>query len=161
MTTGNGSKPPLPRCLVPTQGGPCPKEVGHDGGHGEPTAREIGNANLRAPWKPGESGNPAGRSKRPSFETLVGAILDERVDRTDLESPTKRDVLARVFVDELLKRRTVLIREYLAREWPVRHQIDALVGVMDSDEVRDALRRKLGQAALGDGANGVDREPDG
>lgn len=71
-------------------------------------------------WKPGQSGNPKGRPKRPSMETLVAQILDERLPNSD---QTKRELLARVFVDEMLKRNGRMIREYLAREWPIHHQI--------------------------------------
>ena len=33
----------------------------------------------RHAWKPGESGNPAGRPARASFEAFVEEILDEEV----------------------------------------------------------------------------------
>ena len=66
-------------------------------------------------WKPGQSGNPKGRPKGATFEERVASVLGEAVPGTD---QTKIDVLARVFVDELLKRNVALIRDYLAREWP-------------------------------------------
>jgi hypothetical protein len=81
-------------------------------------------------WKKGESGNPDGLRKRPSFEAVVGKILDERIPGSDT---TKRETLARVFVDSMLKRNGQMIREYLARAWPAvqKHEVE-LPGVSDA-----------------------------
>ena len=68
-----------------------------------------------AMWKKGQSGNPKGRPKRPTFEALVATILDEHIPGSDV---TKREALARVFVDAMLKRNAPMIREFLERSWP-------------------------------------------
>ena len=75
-------------------------------------------------FKPGQSGNPGGRGKRVSFEALVAQILDERIPGNDMQ---KREALARVFVDQMLKRDGAMIRAFLDREWPARqlHELDA------------------------------------
>jgi hypothetical protein len=77
-----------------------------------------------AQFKPGQSGNPGGRGKRASFEAIVAQILDEKIPGADMQ---KREALARVFVDQMLKRDGAMIRAYLDREWPARqlHELDA------------------------------------
>jgi hypothetical protein len=39
-------------------------------------------ANLRPPWKPGQSGNPGGRPKGTSISKLMSAILEETDPKT-------------------------------------------------------------------------------
>jgi len=74
-------------------------------------------------WKKGQSGNPKGLNGRPRFEAVVAKILDEKIPGSDV---TKREAVARVFVDALLRRNGQLIKEYLAREWPAiqKHELD-------------------------------------
>lgn len=74
-------------------------------------------------WKKGQSGNPAGAKPRVSFEWHVARILDEAVPGADV---SKREALARLFVDSMFKRNGQMIREYLAREWPVvqHHEVE-------------------------------------
>lgn len=72
-----------------------------------------GYPNLK-PWPKGVSGNPAGRPKRPSFEALVQAELDKR-GQTGV---TKREELARQFVEMLETGGMREMRELLARVWP-------------------------------------------
>jgi hypothetical protein len=90
--------------------------------------------NLRAPWKKGQSGNPAGRPKRRTFEELVHDVLSEEVEgevgiKADGSRYTKKEVLAKVFVDQLLKRDGKMLREYMAREWPVKQIIEGALEV--------------------------------
>lgn len=89
------------------------------------------SANPATQWKPGQSGNPKGSTKRPSFEEIVSKVLSERIPGSDV---TKREGLARVFVDMLLKRNGAMIKEFMARDWPVinRHQVE----VEGSDPVK-------------------------
>jgi hypothetical protein len=104
-------------------------------------------------FKPGQSGNPNGRPKQVSFEAQVAQILDERIPNTD---KTKRETLARVFVDEMLKRNGAMIREYLAREWPAvqKHEVD-LPGADPA-----ALADRLASVATKRRTNGADRSDD-
>ena len=73
-------------------------------------------------FKPGQSGNPAGRPKRESFESIVARVLEEKVPGTDMK---KREAMARVFIDMLLNRNPAMMKEFLSREWPVvmRHEL--------------------------------------
>jgi len=89
-------------------------------------------------WKKGESGNPDGLSKRPSFESVVAKVLDELVPGSDV---TKREMLAKVFVTAMLKKNAPLIKEYLARAWPAvqKHEVE-LPGVSD-DALETAIDR--------------------
>jgi hypothetical protein len=91
-------------------------------------------------FKKGESGNPAGRPKRPSFETLVAQVLDEELPGKDC---SKREALARVFVNTMLAQNASMIREFLAREWPAvsKHEVD-LPGI-GSEALDAALDRWL------------------
>jgi hypothetical protein len=82
-------------------------------------------------WKPGQSGNPGGRPKGQSLQALVNSILDEAIALPETgELITKRELVGRVIVDEWLKRNGMMLREYLAREWPapLRHEIGGLNG---------------------------------
>ena len=74
-------------------------------------------------WKKGQSGNPAGPRPRMSFESHVARILDEAVPGADV---SKREALARIFVNAMFNRNGQMIREYLAREWPVvqHHEVE-------------------------------------
>ena len=84
--------------------------------------RQLTPEMVAAQWKPGQSGNPGGRAKKETFECIVARVLDERVPGTDKR---KREALARVFIDMLLKRNGQMLREYLAREWPATQKIEA------------------------------------
>jgi len=107
-------------------------------------------------FKPGQSGNPKGRPARPSFESIVANILDEKIPTTDMK---KREALARVFVDMMLQRNPAMMREYLLREWPavLRHELSGEGGgpieVTRTDEW-DAFARALPVVEVGSGANG-------
>lgn len=79
-------------------------------------------ANLRPPWKPGESGNPAGRPSRPSFEELVQEVLDK--SHGEGSEITKREVLAEKFVDTMLTMKAWAIREGLKRLWTERQMVE-------------------------------------
>lgn len=105
-------------------------------------------------FKKGESGNPAGRPKRPSFEALVAQVLDEAMPGHDV---TKREALARVFVDTMLHRNGQMIREYLAREWPAvqKHEVE-LPGVE-----RETLEAALDRWAVPVEAKASPRRPNG
>ena len=83
---------------------------------------KLNDKMIAAQWKPGQSGNPSGRPRRESFEAIVARILDEKVPGSDTR---KREALARVFVDMLLKRNGQMMREYLAREWPATQKVEA------------------------------------
>ncbi len=112
---------------------------------------------LAHSYQPGQSGNPAGRPKRVSFEAWVHTVLDEQVPGTDT---TKREAAARVFVDMVLHRNGAMIREFMAREWPAtqlheiveptdRSELDALM-----DRFRPATRQEVPRRHRGNGTNG-------
>jgi len=120
-------------------------------------------------WKPGESGNPAGRPKRPTFESLVAGILDQVVPGTDT---TKREALAMIFVDLMLQRNSRIIKEFLAREWAVvsKHEFEGNIRgeiAVTSDLAWDAFARALpsvtngAQASRGNGRNGSGKPSNG
>jgi hypothetical protein len=91
-------------------------------------------------WKPGESGNPNGLGKRLSFEKCVARILDEKFERTD---QTKREQLARVFVDAMLQCDGRLIKEFLAREWPAIQKLEVDLPTVSDDALETSVNRFL------------------
>lgn len=105
-------------------------------------------------WKPGQSGNPKGRPRRPSFEAIVATVLDEQLPGSDI---TKREALARVFVDAMLKRNGQMIREFLLREWPAvtKHEVD-FPGAEPND-----LEAALDRFLAAQGEVEVPRKPNG
>ena len=81
-------------------------------------------------FKPGQSGCPGGPQApgvARKFETIVAQVLGEKIPGSDME---KREALARVFVDAMLKRDGAMIKAYLDREWPAtqKHEIGSLDG---------------------------------
>ena len=107
-------------------------------------------ANLRPPWKPGESGNPKGRPKgsKNSFESIVRSKLDEQVAGAP-EGTTKLDVLADIFVAQLLnKKNKEAFAQFIEREWPKvsKHEVAADVEVGGEIEIAAAeLSRFIGE----------------
>jgi hypothetical protein len=78
-------------------------------------------------WKPGQSGNPAGRPKGRSLQEWVLEIAEEQVTGTEM---TKMEFAARVFFEECLKRNPRFFVELLARLWPapLKHEVGGLNG---------------------------------
>lgn len=107
-------------------------------------------ANLRPPWKKGESGNPKGRPKgsKNSFESIVRAKLAEEVPGA-ADGTTKLDVLAEIFVSQLLnKKNKDAFAQFIEREWPKvsKHEVAADVELSGEMEVAAAeLSRFLGE----------------
>ena len=115
-------------------------------------------------FKPGESGNPKGRPKRESFETLVRRVLDQTVVLPDGNAITKREALAEVFVSELIARNPAFFREFLKREWPeiTQHLVAGIIEDGSEDAQlqfagrMDRLARRLTARASGDDDSGGD-----
>ena len=104
-------------------------------------------------WKKGQSGNPNGLSKRLSFEKVVAKVLDEKFDDTD---QTKREKLARVFVDAMLESNGQMIREYLARAWPAVQKHEVGLPELEPNALEAALDRcrPNGETTLPERTNG-------
>ncbi len=91
-------------------------------------------------WKKGQTGNPNGRPGKVRFEAIVAKILDEKIPGSDT---TKREALALVFVDAMLKRNGQMIREYLAREWPAIQKLEVDLPRVSDDALETAIDRFL------------------
>jgi hypothetical protein len=91
-------------------------------------------------WKKGESGNPKGLNGRPRFEAVVAKILDEKIPNSDT---TKREAVARVFVNALLKSNGQLIKEFLAREWPAIQKLEVELPSVSDDALETSVNRFL------------------
>ena len=103
-------------------------------------------ANLRPPWKPGESGNPKGRPKRRTLEEEVNALLEKPLDES---GTTRLDQMAERIVEHIVGGKdTSLTREMLKRIWPEvrRHEVSADVELSGEMEIAASeLSRFLGE----------------
>jgi len=76
-------------------------------------------------WKPGESGNPAGRPKKATLQGRVLDLLEEEIKGAKGEGTDRLEVIARIIVDEIItKRNTKVIALVLDRIWPKTQHID-------------------------------------
>ncbi len=93
-------------------------------------------------WQKGQSGNPAGRPKRPSFEALVQSVLDQKLPESD---ESNRETLARLFVGELLDGNRTLMREFLLRVWPIvnKHNIETTTETADRPDLSKLSNEEL------------------
>lgn len=78
-------------------------------------------------WKPGQSGNPAGKPKGKSFMEWANEVAEEQVKGSEM---TKMEFAVRVFFEEVMKRNPRFFVEFLARFAPVplRHEVGGLNG---------------------------------
>ena len=104
----------------------------------------IANEQNLKPWPKGVSGNPKGRPKRKSIETLVEDELDAFVGSSGLQG---REALAKLIVSQLLsKKNKDVLALYLKRAWPEisRHEVSADVEMRaEIDVAAEELRRLL------------------
>ena len=105
-------------------------------------------------FKPGQSGNPNGRPPRPSLESLVRDVMDEeiqvKVAGQDV-TITKREAIARIVIEDTLKRKTPILKELLKREWPevTRHELSGPGGSpIELEDARGRLAGRLSRLAL-------------
>jgi hypothetical protein len=110
-------------------------------------------------FKPGQSGNPAGRrpGSKKSFAQWIEDIAAEEVDAADGTKKTKAEVLARVLFRELLAARPAFWREFLAREWPATLHLSGSVdvGVSTEDALEQLEASLTGRAAQAAHVNGA------
>jgi hypothetical protein len=75
-------------------------------------------------WKPGQSGNPKGKVARESFESIVQRLLDLEHPDKDVDC-SRREYIARQFVDMMEGRNDKVLKEFADRVWPklTKHEI--------------------------------------
>lgn len=98
-------------------------------------------------WKPGQSGNPKGPPRRKTLEAHVEELMDEKIGRGK-DAITRREALATLIVDELMKRNMKLLRTYMDRVWPeVQEHNLSMKGpvqvVLDDQDVEPDMREDL------------------
>jgi len=92
-------------------------------------------------WKKGQSGNPKGRAKKPTFEELVERILSEG-KIAGLEC-LPREALAARFVTLLFEGNEKLLVEYLARAWPKLQKHEIQFGDISGETLEASIDRFL------------------
>lgn len=103
--------------------------------------RLAGRIENLKPWKPGQSGNPKGRPKQKSIETVMREILREEFVGPDGETTTKLEVLARVMWDKVIRDRDIAtINLLLKRLWPEVRQHEVSGSVSLEQQIQDAAR---------------------
>lgn len=99
------------------------------GGSGAPDARSPEQRRLDAlkanQWKPGQSGNPAGRPKRRTLIEEIASVLEEQIEIGG-RVVTKQEALARVLVTEMLKGNPRALEAYLSRVAPQLKRIEVV-----------------------------------
>lgn len=83
---------------------------------------------IRARFKPGQSGNPAGPPKRESFEALAFRLLDEEIsDPNSGKSMERRELILRSVYAQASAGRPHAVKLVLERVWPkkIKHEVDA------------------------------------
>ena len=108
-------------------------------------------ANLRPPWKPGQSGNPAGGRKRKTLEEEVMRLLHTS-QRDGQDAPL--DIMAKQIVAHIARGKdTALTRELLKRIWPEvrRHEVTADVDLASEMRVAaDELAEMIAERKASD-----------
>lgn len=104
-------------------------------------------------WKPGQSGNPAGRAKKKTFKELVEDLLDTATVELEGEPINCRYAVAGRLIELLLMGDRAAMIAYLDRVWPkiLKHEVD----LPGADAA--ALADRLSGHAARKRSNGADR----
>lgn len=109
--------------------------------NGDGDKHRRNTANLRPPWKPGQSGNPAGRPKRKTFTELAHAYLSARVNPKDRSSPTRLELLCETVYDLAIQGDACAIKLIFDRIDPIpRSPRVAVANVVSGETILDRLR---------------------
>ena len=93
-------------------------------------------------FKPGESGNPAGRPKGKTLEQSIKDILGEEVVGPDGDAVSKLEILSRVVMDKAIHDRDIATISLLAKRlWPEVRQHEVSADVLLAQEIEDAAHR--------------------
>ncbi len=115
--------------------------------------------NLK-PWKPGQSGNPKGRPKQKSIETVMREILGEEYVGPDGEKTTKLEVLAKIMWSKVIQDRDIAtITLLLKRLWPEVRQHEVSGTVSLEQQIADAARELDRRLGLDKGQDSGDDKP--
>lgn len=118
---------------------------------GASTERNSKYPNLRAPWKPGESGNPAGRPKKRPITELYEEILADPKNRARL----KKQIIATITrkgMAGVLERREM--KESIEGKVTQPVEISGTVNSMTDEELLQRLEKLFG--LTGENAQPVD-----
>jgi hypothetical protein len=120
---------------------------------------------MASRFKPGESGNPAGRPKRaPSFRTELLEELAEFTPEAEGHLITKQRAVIRTLIQEAIRgnlRALSVLVGFLARATAPEETSDAQASDGDQEILDDYVGRELKRRGVDDSTAAVTRAPKG
>ena len=90
-------------------------------------------------FKPGQSGNPAGKKPGKTLEESIRDILGQEVEGPDGEAVSKMQILSRVVMDKAIRDRVIATISLLAKRlWPEVKQHELSGSVNLNQQIEDA-----------------------
>ena len=108
-----------------------------------PPYNERSRLNLRPPWRPGQSGNPSGKTSRP----IADRVEERLAAKLGTSKERAAEMIAERWATSILEGDMQALKEYLARrDGPVKAELDVNFGVQE--RIRGEFERWLPARAI-------------